>query len=95
MYDIYYYVCSEYHERCVTEKPGRQFTPKPPMTKAELRKADVVSQDKIWREAVTAETDAAGKWQNAWGFLLDYDSKVLSNLFHKSIRPSLYTDCCD
>lgn len=49
------------------------------MTNAELRKADVISQDKIWREAINAEADSTKKWQTAWGFLLEGDSQVCCN----------------
>lgn len=68
---------SQNQSRCA---PGKKAPPPPapakPLTQAELKAADIVSQDKIWRQSVNNEQTGLKRWENAWGFLTEFDPKV-------------------
>ena len=48
------------------------------LTNAELAKLDVVAQDAIWTERVVQEKQGAESWGENWGFMADYDPKVMA-----------------
>ncbi|XP_067941107.1 uncharacterized protein C2orf50-like [Watersipora subatra] len=66
---------SHYHDSCQPKKGHTLPSVRAPLTDAELKKADVVSQDQIWKQAVENEQKGLQKWENAWGFLTEYDSR--------------------
>lgn len=69
---------SQYHERCIPVEPGRPVAQpdQPPPTQGEIRRMDVITQDKIWKESVANEEKGLKQWEDQWTFLTEFDPKV-------------------
>lgn len=60
------------------------------MTDAQLMKADMVTNDRIWKQSVGKEQKGLQKWDATWSYLTDYDAKVIV-LFLTEIPQETYT----
>ena len=76
---------SQYHESCQPKKPSYlSNTKQPPLTDAQLQKADMVTGDRIWKQSVGKEQKGLQKWETTWGYLTEYDSKVTQQINQQS-----------
>jgi len=75
-------IFSSYHDNCIpaNRKPQQivSNTTQPTLTAAQLKAADVVTQDKIWKQSVENEKRGLRQWDSQWSYLTEYDSKVYS-----------------
>jgi len=71
---------SHYHEACVPTHQRRAVyaepNTKPVAVLDYTNRTDAVKEDILWRQCVSKEEKAVSKWEDEWGFLVEYDSKV-------------------
>lgn len=70
---------SHYHEACVPTHQRRAVyaepNTKPVAVLDYTNRTDAVKEDILWRQCVSKEEKAVSKWEDEWGFLVEYDSK--------------------